>query len=37
VFSTGIAAAPSSAAVDPFGTVPLIKVDSTEANSPLQS
>lgn len=37
VFSTGLAAPPSSAAVNPFSTVPLIKVDSTEANSPLQS
>lgn len=30
VFSTGLAAAPNSAAVNPFSTVPLIKVDSTE-------
>jgi hypothetical protein len=37
VFSTGLAAPPSSAAVNPFSTVPLIKVDSTEANSPLHS
>jgi hypothetical protein len=36
VFSTGIATPPRSATGNPFSTLPLITVDSTKANSPLQ-
>lgn len=36
VFSTGIATPPNSAAGNPFNNLPLITVDSTKADSPLQ-